>query len=600
VNKEFISAINQVCHERQLSRDVVIEAIEAALISAYKRNFGAAQTITAKIDPETGAARIFVEKEVVPEVIDDKAQITVQDSHEYDPEADIGDVIHIETTPSDFGRIAAQTAKQVILQRIREAERDSLYNSYAEREGEIINGTVQSIEPQQVTLSLGKVEAILPRSEQIPTERYSIGQRLRAFVSEVQKTSRGPAIIISRTHRNMLRRLLELEVPEIFNGTVEIKSIAREAGYRSKVAVAALQDGVDPVGSCVGMRGVRIQSIVNELNGEKIDVVQWSPEVSMFIANGLSPAKVLNVILQADTEGKTAVVVVPDKQLSLAIGKEGQNARLAAKLTGWRIDIKSATEAAEEALRKAFEKEPVREATTDAQDILAIAEEILKEKEGVALSEGELQALSQAIQVVDEAEAALEEEEQAAIELEAEKEEAELVGEAEEVLEGAADPDDLLAQAEALLTGQDEVAVETEAETVETPVAEEGAPDEEAQAVEEMVVDEPAPEVATAEIPEAEAAADISQETVETEEVPEVEPEPEPEAELVAEPATEAPVGWFVGDLEEDDLDEQERREGKKKGRRKKRQLVYDEELGEVVSRRKRKPGRQRGEWEEY
>jgi N utilization substance protein A len=328
VNKEFISAINQVCHERQLSRDVVIEAIEAALISAYKRNFGAAQTITSEIDPETGAARIFVEKEVVPEVIDDKAQITVQESREYDPEADIGDVVHIETTPADFGRIAAQTAKQVILQRIREAERDSLYISYAEREGEIINGTVQSIEPQQVTLSLGKVEAILPRSEQIPTERYSIGQRLRAFVSEVQKTSRGPTIVISRTHRNMLRRLLELEVPEIYNGTVEIKSIAREAGYRSKVAVAALQDGVDPVGSCVGMRGVRIQSIVNELNGEKIDVVQWSPEVAMFIANGLSPAKVLNVILQADTEGKTAVVVVPDKQLSLAIGKEGQNGQV--------------------------------------------------------------------------------------------------------------------------------------------------------------------------------------------------------------------------------------------------------------------------------
>jgi N utilization substance protein A len=354
------------------------------------------------------------------------------------------------------------------------------------------------------------------------------------------------------------------------------------------------------------MRGVRIQSIVNELNGEKIDVVQWSPEVSMFIANGLSPAKVLNVILQADTEGKTAVVVVPDKQLSLAIGKEGQNARLAAKLTGWRIDIKSATEAAEEALRKAFETEPVREATTDARDILAIAEEILKEKEGVALSEGELQALSHAIQVVDEAESALEEEEQAAIELAAEKEAAELVGEAEEIVQGTAEPDDLLAQAEALLTGQDGVSIESESEIEVTPIAEEGAPDEEAQAVEEMAVDEPAPEVVTAEVPEgeliaaeeAETIAEIPQELVEAEEVPEVELEPEPE--LVSEPATEVSVGWFVGDGEDDDLDEQERREGKKKGRRKKRQLVYDEDLGEVVSRRKRKPGRQRGEWEDY
>jgi N utilization substance protein A len=463
VNKEFISAINQVCHERQLSREIVLEAIEAALISAYKRNFGAAQTITANIDPETGAARVFVEKEVVGEVIDSKAQITLEEALKHESGVSIGDLMQFEATPGDFGRIAAQTAKQVILQRIREAERDSLYNSYAEREGEIINGTVQSIEPQQVTLSLGKVEALLPRSEQIPTERYGIGQRLRAYVSEVQKTSRGPAIIVSRTNRNMLRRLLELEVPEIYNGTVEIKSISREAGYRSKVAVAALQEGVDPVGSCVGMRGVRIQSIVNELNGEKIDVVQWSPDVATFIANGLSPAKVLNVILQDDLNGKTAVVVVPDKQLSLAIGKEGQNARLAAKLTGWRIDIKSATEAAEEALRKAFEEEPVREATTEAQDILAIAEEILKEKEGVTLSDGELRALSQVIQVVDEAEAALQLEMERAARLQAEAEAAEAAEEIEEVV---ADEEamDLLVQAEALLAAKEQVLEEAAVE----------------------------------------------------------------------------------------------------------------------------------------
>ncbi len=579
MNKEFISAINQVCHERQLSKEVVIEAIEAALISAYKRNFGAAQIITAKIDPETGEAQVFVEKEVVPEVIDDKAQITLDEAQEYVPEANMGDVIHIETTPSDFGRIAAQTAKQVILQRIREAERDSLYNSYAEREGEIINGTVQSIEPQQVTMSLGKVEAILPRSEQIPTERYSIGQRLRAYVSEVQKTSRGPTIVVSRTHRTMLRRLLELEVPEIFNGTVEIKSIAREAGYRSKVAVAALQEGVDPVGSCVGMRGVRIQSIVNELNGEKIDVVQWSPDVASFIANGLSPAKVLNVILQDDTEGKTAVVVVPDKQLSLAIGKEGQNARLAAKLTGWRIDIKSATEAAEEALRKAFEEEPVREATTKARDILSIAEEILKEKEGVALSEGELQALSQAIQVVDEAETALEVE-QAAIKLEVEAEEA------GEVLEGA-EPDDLLAQAEALLTGKDEapepeVEVEAEAEV-----------EAEIEAKAEVEVESEAEPVMAEEV---EAVADDSEEPVEAEVAPELEVEPEPESE----PEVEVPIMWIEDGEEDDELEEGERRSVKEKERRKKRQLVYDEDLGEVVARRRRKPGRQRDEWEDF
>jgi N utilization substance protein A len=578
----------------------VLEAIEAALISAYKRNFGAAETITAKIDPETGAAKVFVEKEVAAEVIDSKAQITLEEALKHEPGISVGDLIQIEATPGDFGRIAAQTAKQVILQRIREAERDSLYSSYAEREGEIINGTVQSIEPQQVTLSLGKVEALLPRSEQIPTERYGIGQRLRAYVSEVQKTSRGPAIIVSRTNRNMLRRLLELEVPEIYNGTVEIKSISREAGYRSKVAVAALQEGVDPVGSCVGMRGVRIQSIVNELNGEKIDVVQWSPDVASFIANGLSPAKVLNVILQDDINGKTAVVVVPDKQLSLAIGKEGQNARLAAKLTGWRIDIKSATEAAEEALRKAFEKEPVREATTEAQDILAIAEEILKEKEGVTLSDGELRALSQVIKVVDEAEAALELEMERAARLQAEAEAAEAAEEIEEVV---ADEEtmDLLVQAEALLTAKEQ-ALEEAAVEVEGAIVEESPDAEEVPTEEEAPVEAALSEVAPAEVTEAEP--DVTEEA----EVPGVaevaadveeglkEVETTPEVKVVDSAGGE--IDWF--EEAEGDEDYDDRRRAKKKRRRKKRQLVFDENLGEVVARRRRKPGRRREEWEDY
>lgn len=587
MNKEFISAINQVCHERQLSRDVVLEAIEAALISAFKRDFGAAQSITAKIDPETGAAQVFVEKEVVSEVIDSKTQISLKEAQKHNPDVSIGGLVHIESTPANFGRIAAQTAKQVILQRIREAERDSLYNSYAEREGEIVNGTVQSIDSQQVTLTLGKVEAILPRSEQIPTERYTIGQRLRAYVSEVQKTPRGPVIIVSRTHRNMLRRLLELEVPEIYNGTVEIKSIAREAGYRSKVAVAALQDGVDPVGSCVGMRGVRIQGIVNELNGEKIDVVQWSPESSTFIAHGLSPAKVLNVILQDDGDGKTAVVVVPDKQLSLAIGKEGQNARLAAKLTGWRIDIKSATEAAQEALRKAFEKEQVRQATTQARDILAIAEEILKEKEGVSLSEGELQALSHAIQVVDEAEAALQSE-QVAHALEVEAQVAEAASQVEE-----AEASDLLAQAVALL-------VEGEADEAiagETVAAAEGL-------VQEPAVTAAAPVEA---IPP-EAIVEEAEQAVAFQAPVEAMAEPEVEltdTEGAVEEEIQAPVSGFAvewaGEGEEDEEgDEADQGKGGKKKRRKKREYVYDENLDQVVAQRRRKPGRQRGEWEEY
>ena len=404
MKSDFMMAINQVCHERQLSLETVMEAVEVALVSAYKRNYGG-NTVTAKIDANNGAIKIFVEKEVVEEVLDPKNEISPDHARVIDAQAQIGDVVFMEDTPANFGRIAAQTTKQVILQRIREAERDALYNVYVEREGEIVNGTVHKVDASQVILSLGKVEAILPKSEQIPTETYSEGQRLRAYVAEVTKTPRGPQIIVSRTHRNMLRRLLEVEVPEIYNGTVEIKAIAREAGYRSKVAVSALQEGVDPVGSCVGMRGVRIQSIVNELGGEKIDVAQWSPDTTVFIANALSPAKVLNVILQDLNSNKTAMVVVPDKQLSLAIGKEGQNARLAAKLTSWRIDIKSAIEAAEEALARASASEEIKALVLHRPEVFSLASAILAEREeGKELSQGELQLLSVAIELVGQAE----------------------------------------------------------------------------------------------------------------------------------------------------------------------------------------------------
>jgi N utilization substance protein A len=512
-------------------------------------------------------------------------------------------MVMIESTPEDFGRIAAQTAKQVILQRIREAERDALYNNFSEREGEIINGTVQSVTGQGVTLNLGRTEALLPKNQQVPGERYNVHQRLRAYVLEVRKTPRGPQIIVSRNHKNMLRRLLELEVPEIYNGAVEIKSIAREAGARSKIAVAAKQPGVDPVGSCVGMRGVRIQSIVNELNGEKIDVVEWSPEPGSFIANGLSPAKVLNVILQDDNDGKTAVVVVPDKQLSLAIGKEGQNARLAAKLTGWRIDIKSATEAAEEALRKAFEKEPVRQATTRARDILAIAEEILREKEGTTLSDGELQALSQAIQVVDEAEAALKIE-QAAPQLPAEA--AEPVAEAEQA-PAAAEPSDLLTQAEALLFAKDKAREEAQA-AVEGMAAAEYA-GEPALAEAEAALEAPPSEAVVVQVVEAEpleakeaeglatveAVAELGGEAV----VAEATPGAVPELALAEALEPEFEADWSE-EAEGEEQDVPGRDKAKKKKVGKKRELVYDENLGEVVAQRKRKPGRQRREWEEY
>ncbi len=356
MKSEFTLAFNEVTELRGLPREVVMEALETALVSAYRRDVGvsSAQRVEAQIDAN-GQPHILVEKEVVDSVQDDRTEVNLEKAREVEPEAQLGDMVMVEvqTTTRGFGRIAAQTAKQVILQRIREAEREAQYDEFAEREGEIINGTVQSVTPTAVTIGLGRTEAILPRGQQVPGEHYRPHDKVRAYVLEVRKTSRGPQIIVSRSHRNMLRRLLEYEVPEIYNGQVEIKNIAREAGHRSKVAVAALQEGVDPVGACVGMRGVRIQSIVRELNDEKIDVIEWNPDQAMFIAKALSPARVSGVYLDDDPDaGRTATVLVPDDQLSLAIGREGQNARLAAKLTGWRIDIKSVTEAAIEAHSK--------------------------------------------------------------------------------------------------------------------------------------------------------------------------------------------------------------------------------------------------------
>jgi N utilization substance protein A len=305
--------------------------------------------VRAQIDPETGQTRVFTAKTVVEQIDRPCEEITLTEAQKIDPDVAVGGNVWFEITPKDFGRIAAQTAKQVIVQRIREAERNALYDEFAERKHEICNATVQSVGPQGITLNLGRAEAVMPPGEQIRGEHLRPHSRIRVYVLGVKETPRGPEIIVSRAHKDMLKRLLELEVPEIFNGQVEIKAIAREAGSRSKVAVFATQPGVDPVGCCVGMRGMRIQSIVNELGGEKIDVIEWSPDSSTFVANALSPAKVLNVILEEREDGRTATVVVPDRQLSLAIGKEGQNARLAARLTGWRIDIKPASAAAVEA-----------------------------------------------------------------------------------------------------------------------------------------------------------------------------------------------------------------------------------------------------------
>ena len=371
MKNDFLVAITQLCNERNLSKEIVIGAIEQALVSAYRRNFGGGQNISAQIDGTTGKVKIYATKTIVDQARDERMEVVLTEARTFDPMAEVGQTIKIDTTPQDFGRIAAQTAKQVVLQRIREAERDGLFAQFANREGEIVLGTIHSMDSQNITVNLDKIEAILPRNEQIPNERYRHNQKIRAYIAEVNKTSRGPQVVLSRTHRNMLRRLFELEVPEIFNGQVEIKAIAREPGSRSKIAVVAMQDGVDPVGACVGQRGVRIQAIVNELNGEKIDVVEWSTDTGKFIANSLSPAKVLLVRLAEDDNGdKVANVTVDEKMLSLAIGKEGQNARLSAKLTGWRIDIKSDTQIAEEAQSKAA-AEAVRLALMTPEELAA-------------------------------------------------------------------------------------------------------------------------------------------------------------------------------------------------------------------------------------
>jgi N utilization substance protein A len=326
------------------------------MVSAYRRavNASNAQHVEASVDLDSGKVTIYAEKEVVDSVQDTRTEVTLKDARKINAETELGEMIVVETTPRNFGRVAAQTARQVIQQRIREAERDAQMNYYSKQVGEIVSGIVQAVNSQAITLGLDmKAEGTMPRNQQVPGERFRVHDRVRTLLLEVKSTNRGPQIILSRAHRNFLRRLLENEVPEIYHGMVEIRSIAREPGQRSKVAVAALQPGVDPVGACVGIRGVRIQAIVRELNDEKIDVIEWNPDPALYIAKALSPARVTGVYLNEQTKSaKTATVVVPEDQLSLAIGRDGQNARLAAKLTAWRIDIKSLPEAAADALYK--------------------------------------------------------------------------------------------------------------------------------------------------------------------------------------------------------------------------------------------------------
>ncbi len=342
MNKEFIEAIEALEKEKDISKDILIEAIESALVSAYKKNYGTSQNVRVNIDREEGDIDVFMRKDVVEEVEDDMVEISLEDALEIDPRYEVGDVVEYQVTPRDFGRIAAQTAKQVVVQRIREAERGMIFDDYITRQGEIITGTVQRISNETLFVNMGKAEGILAATERVPGEKYAINDRIKVYIMDVKKTTKGPQVFLSRSHPGLVKRLFELEVPEIEEGIVEIKSIAREAGSRTKIAVYTEDENVDPVGACVGTRGSRVQNIVDELFGEKIDIITWSEDPEELISNVLSPAKVEKVMI--DEEEKAATVIVPDYQLSLAIGKEGQNVRLAAKLCGWKIDIKSHTQ----------------------------------------------------------------------------------------------------------------------------------------------------------------------------------------------------------------------------------------------------------------
>ena len=388
MKSDFVIALTQLAAERNLPKEIVISAIEAALASAYRKDtIASGQNISVKLDPGSGDVTVQILKTVVDEVIDPETEILLDDAKQIERGAALGDVISTSSIPHSAGRIAAQTAKQVVMQRLREAERDLVYQEFIERVGEVFPVTVQRVEPRHVVVDMARGEAILPHSEQMSSERYRQGQKFKVLLRSVERTPRGTELVVSRADRDLLRRLFEMEVPEIYNGAVDMVAIAREAGSRSKVAVRARQDGVDPVGSCVGLRGVRIQNIVNELQGEKIDILEWNKDIARFIANALNPAQVMRVELDPVTN--TAIAVVPDRQLSLAIGKEGQNARLAAKLTGWSVDIMNSTDAEAAALERA----------RVAAEIAALeaAEKARQEAEGIAPEEEqavEEQALS--------------------------------------------------------------------------------------------------------------------------------------------------------------------------------------------------------------
>ncbi|OKZ60582.1 MAG: transcription termination/antitermination protein NusA [Clostridium sp. CAG:354_28_25] len=345
-NKQLIVAIQELEKEKGIKKDYLLDSIESALLTAYKRNYNSQENVKVVVDRETGASHLYSVKEVVEHAENPILQISLEEARKLDKEAQIGGTVDVELVPKNFGRIAAQTAKQVIIQKLREAEREIIYSEYSERKGEIVSGIIQKADQNIVVMDLGKVEGVMPAKEQIPTEKYHVNDKIKGYILDVEKGAKGvPQVVISRACPEFVKKLFEFEIPEIYEGLIEIKAVSRDAGSRSKVAVYSPNENIDPVGSCVGQKGVRIQNIINELNGEKIDVIEWNADLSIYISSALLPAQVMAVDI--DEENRVAQVIVPDDQLSLAIGKSGQNARLAAKLTGlsdWRIDIKSETQ----------------------------------------------------------------------------------------------------------------------------------------------------------------------------------------------------------------------------------------------------------------
>ena len=355
-NKELILALEELEKEKGIKKEYLLESIETALVTAYKRNFDALENVKVVMDKQTGATHVYSIKEVMERANDEALEISLDEAHKINKNVQIGDSIEVEIVPKDFGRIAAQTAKQVIIQKLREAEREIIFSEYNDRKGEIVSGLIQKADKNIVVMDLGKLEGVMPTKEQIPTERYRVNDKIKGYIVDVEKGSKGaPQVIVSRSHPDFVRKLLEFEIPEIYEGVIEIKSVSRDPGYRSKVAVFSPDPNIDPVGSCVGQKGVRIQNVINELNGEKIDVIEWNEDPAIYISSALLPAQILAVDIKK--EDKFAQVIVPDDQLSLAIGKSGQNARLASKLTNWKIDIKSETQFKEILLKKQEEDE---------------------------------------------------------------------------------------------------------------------------------------------------------------------------------------------------------------------------------------------------